>query len=351
MPTTLAQFHKHLTGSELKPVYLLAGEEHLLLLEAADALRARARELGFTEREVLDAEASFDWNALAMAAASMSLFASRRLIDLRLPTGRPGKEGSAAIEEYCKRPPPDTVLLISCTQWSKQHETAWVNTVEKAGMFLPLWPLKPNELPEWVEQRMRRAGLQPDRGAVTELTERIEGNLLAAAQEIDKLKLLHGSAPLDAATLEDLVADSARFDVFRLCDAAIGGDAARALRVLAGLRAEGEQVPGLMGWILNQLQTIARLAGAGGNLSAAFRAERIWPAREGIYRKALSRADAAHWERCLAQAAYIDRISKGRETDDTGKAFGDAWLQLERLIVAIAQPRSGILKTGLRAEG
>ena len=350
MPTTLAQFHKHLTGPDLKPVYLLAGEEHLLLLEAADALRARARELGFTEREVLDVDANFDWSSLKMAAASMSLFASRRLIDLRLPNGKPGKEGSAAIGEYCERPPPDTLLLISCTQWSKQHEAAWVATVEKVGVFLPLWPLKPNELPEWVEQRMRRAGLQPDRGAVTELSERIEGNLLAAAQEIDKLKLLHGSAPLDAATLEDLVADSARFDVFRLCDAAIGGDAARALRVLAGLRAEGEQVPGLMGWITMQLQMLARLASAG-NLSAAFRAERIWPAREGIYRKALARGEASHWERCLAQAAYIDKISKGREVDEFGKAVGDAWLQLERLIVAIAQPRSGFLKAGLRAEG
>jgi DNA polymerase-3 subunit delta len=342
MPTTLAQFHKHLTGPDLKPVYLLAGEEHLLLLEAADALRARARELGFTEREVLDVDANFDWSSLKMAAASMSLFASRRLIDLRLPNGKPGKEGSAAIVEYCERPQPDTLLLISCTQWSKQHEAAWVTTVEKVGVFLPLWPLKPNELPDWVEHRMRRAGLQPDRAAVAELSERIEGNLLAAAQEIDKLKLLHGSAPLDAATLEDLVADSARFDVFRLCDAAIGGDAARALRVLAGLRAEGEQVPGLMGWVTMQLQMLTRLASAG-NLSAAFRAERIWPAREGIYRKALARADGSHWERCLAQAAYIDKISKGREVDDFGKAFGDAWLQFERLIVAIAQPRSGVL--------
>src|SRR5215471_9319161 len=113
MPLSLPQFHKHLAGGELKPVYLLAGEEHLLLLEAADALRARARELGYAERDVLDAEGSFDWNDLAMASASMSLFATRRLIDLRLPSGKPGKEGGAAISEYCERPPPDTVLLIT----------------------------------------------------------------------------------------------------------------------------------------------------------------------------------------------------------------------------------------------
>jgi len=326
----------------LKPVYLLAGEEHLLLLEAADALRARARELGYSEREVLDADASFDWNEFAMAAASMSLFATRKLIDLRLPGGKPGKDGSAALIEYCQSPPPDTLLLITCTQWSKQHETAWVGAVEKVGTFVPAWPLKPNELPDWIAQRMARAGLKPDRAAIDALAERVEGNLLAAAQEIDKLKLLHGAAPLDAATLEELVADSARFDVFRLADAALAGDGARALRVLAGLRAEGEQVPALMGWLLMQLQQLARLAAAG-NLSAALRAERIWPAREGLYRKALQRADATHWERCLAQAARIDRISKGRETDPNGKAIGDPWLHLERLIAAIAQPRTAMV--------
>lgn len=349
MSLTLAQFQKQLAAPELKPVYLLAGEEHLLLLEAADSLRARARELGYSEREVLDAEAGFDWSELTMAAASMSLFATRRVIDLRLPGGRPGKDGSAGIAEYCANPPPDTVLLISCTQWSKQHEGAWVAAVEKAGTFVPLWPLKANELPDWIAQRMAKAGLKPDRDAIDALAERIEGNLLAAAQEIDKLKLLHGGAPLDAATLEDLVADSARFDVFRLADAALAGDGARALRVLAGLRAEGEQVPGLMGWMVNQLQMLARLAGAG-NLSAALRVERIWPAREGMYRKALARADAAHWERCLAEASLIDKVSKGREVDAAGKPVGDAWRQLERLIAAIAQPRSGFLEA-LRAEG
>jgi DNA polymerase III subunit delta len=336
MPTSLPQFRKHLTASELKPVYLLAGEEHLLLLEAADALRARARELGYSERDVLDVDQHFDWNALAMAGASMSLFATLRMIDLRLPTGRPGKDGASAIIDYCSRPPADAVLLITCTQWSKAHETAWVAAVEKAGIFTPVWPLKPDELLRWIGQRMAGRGLKPDSAAIDALTERVEGNSLAAAQEIDKLALLHGSAPLDAQTLEDLVADSARFDVFKLADATLAGDAARALRILAGLRAEGEQVPALMGWILNQLQILARLAAAGTNMAAAFRAERIWPAREGLYRRTLARADRAHWEACLVQAARIDRISKGR-------GFGDAWCELERLIAAVALPRTVLL--------
>jgi DNA polymerase-3 subunit delta len=339
MSLTLQAFRKQLAAAELRPVYLLAGEEHLLLLEAADALRARARELGFVERDVLDASASFDWTALSQSASAMSLFATRKIIDLRIPTGKPGKEGSAAIIEYCDRPPPDTILMITATQWSKAHETTWVSTVERSGVFVPVWPVKPNELTDWIAQRMAARGLKPSAEAIEVLVERVEGNLLAAAQEIDKLVLLHGDQPLDAETLEDLVADSARFDVFKLADATLAGDAARALRILAGLRSEGEQVIGLLGWLLNQLQLLARLANARGNPAAAFKAERIWPAREALYRKALARADRAHWDACLIQAARVDRIGKGR-------GAGDAWLELERLLVAIAKPRAGLLKVG-----
>lgn len=338
MAVTLAQFQRHLADAELRPVYLIAGEEHLLVLEAADALRARARELGYVEREVLEADSGFDWDSLARASASLSLFASRRLLDLRLPAGRPGRDGSAALSEYCASPPADTVLLITCATWSKKHETAWVSAVAEAGLFVPVWPLKPSEFPRWLAQRMRQHGLEPERAAVDALAVRVEGNLLAAAQEIDKLALLHGAGSLDAATLEAMVADSARFDVFKLVEAALGGDGARALRILAGLRAEGEQVPGLMGWVLNQLQLLARLAGARRDLTAAFRSERIWPARQALYRQALARADEPHWQGCLVQAARIDRISKGR-------GAGDAWRELERLLLGIAEPRTAVLRS------
>ncbi|HET8942820.1 MAG TPA: DNA polymerase III subunit delta [Rudaea sp.] len=333
MSTTIDQFNKQLSGSQLKAVYLLAGEEHLLLLEAADALRGRARELGYSEREVLDVESGFDWDALARAGASMSLFATQRLIDLRLPTGKPGKEGAAALIEYCAAPPVDTILLITCSQWSKKHEIAWVAAVEKAGSFIAFWPMKPEEFVAWVGARMRSRGLKPDRAAIDVLASRVEGNSLAAAQEIDKLVLLHGEAPLDAATLESLVADSARFDVFKLVEAALCGDSERALRILAGLHAEGEQIPALMGWVLNQLQLIARLSAASGNLSAAFSAERIWPGRQNLYRQALNRASSGHWQNVLRQAARVDRICKGR-------GFGNAWIELERLLVAVAMPRA-----------
>jgi DNA polymerase-3 subunit delta len=333
MATALPAYHRQLGAAELRPVYLIAGAEPLLVLEAADALRARAKELGYLEREVLDVEANFDWNRLGDAGRALSLFASRKLIDLRLPSGRPGREGAAAIQAFCAAPPPDTVLLVTANDWSRKHEGAWSAAIEKAGSMVVAWPLKLEELPGWIGARMASRGLKATPDAVRFLAERVEGNLLAAAQEIDKLALLHAGATLDAAMLEASVADDARYDVFRLADAAIGGDAARALHIVAGLREEGEEIIPLMGWMLMQLRILARLSAAGADLARAMRAERIWPAaREALFRRALNAGGAEHWERCIAQAGRIDAMAKGRPP-------GDAWRELERLVAAIAAPR------------
>jgi DNA polymerase III subunit delta len=339
MPTSLPAFRKQLAAGEIKTATLVAGAEHLIVLEAADAFRQRARELGY-ERDVLDVESGFDWSRLGDAGREMSLFATRKLIDLRLPTGKPGRDGSAAIVEFCESAPPDTVLLITANDWSKQHEGAWVRAVENVGTFVPVWPLKREELPDWIATRMASRGVVAAPDAIAWLADRIEGNLLAAAQEIDKLALLSDGKPLDIAALEASVADDARYDAFRLTDAAIGGDAGRALRIMAGLRAEGEDLIPLLGWVLNQLRVIARLAAAGSNLAGAFRTERIWPARENIFRRALKAGDAAHWERCIAQAARIDTIAKGQQLDAGGRSWGDGWRELERLVAAIAKPRA-----------
>jgi DNA polymerase-3 subunit delta len=334
MATALPQFRKQLAAGELKPVYLIAGAEHLLVIEAADALRARAKELGYLERDVLDVEAHFDWNQLGDAGRSMSLFASRKLIDLRLPSGKPGKDGSAAIVEFCQAPPPDTVLMITANDWSKKHEGAWSAAIERAGVAVAVWPLKREELPGWIGARMAARGLKASSDAIALLADRVEGNLLAAAQEIDKLALLHaGGGLLDVDALEASVADDARYDVFRLTDAAIGGDPGRALHIVDGLRAEGEELIPLLGWVSMQLRVLLRLAAAGAQLDAAMRAERIWPAsRESLFRRALKGGDRTHWERCLAQVGRIDRIAKGR-------GDGDPWREFERLIAAIAAPR------------
>lgn len=334
MPLNPAQWQKALAGDSLRSVYLLAGEE-LLVLEAADALRAQARRLGYTEREVLDVGNHFDWDDLARAAAGMSLFATRRLLDLRLPTGRPGTEGAKAINEFCAKPPPDVTLLITATEWSSKHEGAWTKNLDAAGALVVFNAPKPHEWAAWVGARLASRGLTATPDAAALLAERVEGNLLAAAQEIDKLQVLRGEGGggrIDATEMEHLVADSARYDAFKLTDAAFAGDGGRALHILAGLRAEGDELIALMGWLVNQLQLALRLANAR-DFAAQARAERLWPAREQLFRKALRRAPREHWLQCLARAARIDRIAKGRES-------GDAWLEAERLIAVIAEPRA-----------
>jgi len=330
MPLNPVQWQKALAADQLQPVYLLAGEQ-LLVLEAADALRAQARRLGYAEREVLEVGQHFDWNELARAGANMSLFASRRLIDLRLPTGRPGIEGAKAITAFCAAPPPDVTLLISAMEWSNKHDGAWSKKLDASGTMVVFNAPKPEQWSAWIGARLSSRGLSATPDAIALLAERVEGNLLAAAQEIDKLAVLHGEGRIDAAEMENLVADSARYDVFKLTDAAFAGDGARALRVLAGLRSEGDELLALMGWLVNQLQLALRLANAT-DLSAQIRAERLWQSREQLFRKALRRAPREHWLQCLARASRIDRMVKGRE-------LGEPWQEAERLIASIAEPR------------
>ena len=331
MPVDAQRWPQQLETDELAPVYLLAGEE-LLVLEAADALRARARALGYGEREVLDVESGFDWNDLDRAAAGMSLFASHRLIDLRLPTGKPGREGGKALTAFAENPPPDTVLLVTCMAWSRKHEGAWSKALDRAGVQVVFWPPRANQLPRWIGARLARHGIQAEPAALALLAERVEGNLLAAAQEVEKLALLHEGGRLDAARMESLVADSARFDIFGLTDAAFGGDTARAVRVLRGLRAEGEDLIPMMGWLVSQLHVAMRLSVAP-DFAAQAKAEHLWSTREQLFRQALRRAPREHWEQCLVHAARIDRISKGR-------GHGDPWREAERLVARIADPRA-----------
>ncbi len=331
MPLSTGQWQKALAADRLAPVYLLAGEE-LLVLEAADALRAQAKKLGYSEREVLEAGQHFDWNDLARAGASMSLFATRRLIDLRLPTGRPGIEGAKAINAFCADPPPDVSLLITAMEWSSKHDGAWSKKLDASGTMVVFNAPRAHEWAGWIGARLASRGLSATPEAAALLAERVEGNLLAAAQEIDKLVVLHGEGRIDATEMETLVADSARYDAFKLTDAAFAGDGARALRVLAGLRAEGDELIALMGWLVNQLQLALRLANAR-DFAAQAKVERLWQAREQLFRQALRRAPREHWLQCLARASRIDRMAKGRET-------GNPWQEAERLIAAIAEPRA-----------
>jgi DNA polymerase-3 subunit delta len=349
MELTPERLATQLAAEPLRSAYLIAGPEPLRVLEAADAVRAQARTQGFAEREVFEPEGrDVDWDALDASFHAPSLFSTRRLIELRLPTTKPGTQGAKVIVEYCAQPPDDTALLITGGEWSRQHGGKWSEAVARIGHFVPAWAVKPHELPGWIENRMRGRGVRADREAVQRLADLVEGNLLAAAQEIDKLALLADGGVLDAARVESLVADAARFDVFRLVDAALNGQGAQASRMLAGLRAEGDAVPALMGMIVMELLRVAALARAqdrGGNLAAEFKAQRVWDSKQATYKRALQRHGVARWERFVAEAGRVDRIAKGR-------APGDAWQVLERLLLAVAEPKAmGLVERRLRAEG
>lgn len=329
------QLAAHLAG-RAAPVYLVSGDEPLLVQEACDAIRAAARARGFSERLVFEVDSAFDWNALGQAAGNLSLFAERRLIELRFAGTRPGDEGAAVLADYAARPPEDTLLLLSMPRLDSQAQKGkWFKAVEAAGAVLQLWPPELAQLPGWVARRMTGRGLRPGAGAAAVLAERSEGNLLACAQEIEKILLLRGPGPVEAEEVLQAVADSARFDVFDLVDCALAGDAARGVRVLQGLRGEGVEPP-LIVWALTRAIRAhagfaARRAG-GENLESMLRFDKVWSRRQGLVERALRRHERRAWWDLLRRAALLDRVSKGQ-------APGNAWDELLQLVLAIAGTR------------
>lgn len=333
------QLDGHLQG-ELAPVYLVTGDEPLQHAEATDAIRAAARARGHSAREVYEAAADFDWARLGESAASRSLFADRRLVDLRLPTGRPGKEGGAALAAWAGRPPEDALLLVTAPKLEPQaRRSAWYRALDGAGAVVTVWPLDPGRLPAWIGRRMRARGLEPTNDAVALLAARVEGNLLAAAQEIDKLLLLGGPGPVDVDGVAEAVADSARWSIFDLGDAVLDGEPARVARIVTGLRGEGTQAPVVI-WALHreldQLAGIAARRAAGQDAGAALKAAGVWQRRQARVRAAMDRFDAAGWRRLSAACARLDRLAKGA-------ARGSVWDELVELALAAAgAPAAGL---------
>jgi DNA polymerase-3 subunit delta len=319
---------------ELAPVYLVAGDEPLQQTEAVDLLRQQAREQGFSEREVFDATVTgFDWRNLAAAGASMSLFAERRLFELRLGTGGIGREGADALVAYADDLPPDVLLIATCNAYDgKLRNARWVKALDKAGVVVECQLPKGGDLPNWIKRRMRDRGLVPDREAVELLVDRVEGNLVAAAQEIDKLLLLNGTGPVDADAVLRSVTDSARYSVYDLVDATIGGQLGRGLRVIDGLRGEG-CAPALVLWALTRevrgVAAMARDVAAGQQVPRVLEAHRVWSSRKRLLGDALRRAGHGHWTDGLRGCARADRVIKGRER-------GDPWRALRELVTALA---------------
>jgi len=318
---------------QLAPIYFVGGDEPLQVQESCDAIRAAAREQGYTEREVMTVERGFAWDEIMQAADSMSLFGDKKILELRLPTGKPGDQGGKVLRQYAERPSEDTLLMVICGKLDAATlRTKWAQELEKAGVLIQVWPIEAARLHDWVQARMRQQGLQASNEAITILVERVEGNLLAAAQEIDKLLLLYGPTRLEAEAVADAVADSARYSIYNLVDTALTGRADKTLHMLNGLRSEGVD-PVLVLWALSrEIRSLSNMAldiRKGSAIEAVLSQQRVWEKRKPMVREALKRHGLGRWFGFLQHCAKIDRLIKGQE-------LGKPWDELLQLGLSIA---------------
>jgi DNA polymerase-3 subunit delta len=332
MKLNFNQLAGHLEKS-LQPVYFISGEEPFQLDESVRLIRDVAKAQGFTEREVYHVDRSFDWEQLTHSADSMSLFAERKIIELRIPTGKPGDKGSKALVAYASQLPEDNLLLIvSGKLESSQTRSKWFKAIDAAGATLAVWPLEIQQLPGWLKQRMQIRGLQPTEDALTLLAEQVEGNLLAADQELEKLRMLYGEGEITAEMVVDAVSDSARFDAFALVDVALQGDPVRVSRILHGLKNEGEDVLHILGALMYQLRMLEKMSRAvanGQHLEQVFSQYRIWDKRKVVLSAGLKRHGLKRWQAFLLVAGRIERMCKGLAT-------GKPWDELLQLTLRIA---------------
>ena len=314
---------------ELKPVYVVYGDEPLLVIEAADAIRAAARRRGFDEREVLTALSGFNWLELHHAAGNMSLFGGRTLIDLRIPTGKPGREGGAAIQDYCARPSPDAFLLVTLPglDWTEE-KAVWMKSLSEAGVAIKLIPPNLAELPAWIAGRLRRQQQSADGEGLRFIAERVEGNLLAAHQEILKLGLLYPVGEITLQQVQEAVLNVARYDLDGLREALLAGDVARLTRTLDGLQQEGEAPPLVLWAMTEEVRALAQVKSGlkeRQSLDTLLKEARVWGVRQLWFKRALQRIDINRANAALAHAAQIDRMIKG------AAGAGNVWDEFLRL--------------------
>ncbi len=316
----------------LGPLYVVYGDEPLLVIEAGDAIRAAARRQGYSEREVLVAGQGFNWTQLAMAGGNLSLFGDRKLIDLRIPTGKPGRDGGQALQEHCQRLSSDAMTLVTLPELTWQDEKAsWFQTLAEAGTVLKLQAPNLGELPQWIAGRLQRQEQSAETEALRFIAERVEGNLLAAHQEIQKLALLHPPGELTLEQVESAVLNVARYDVFKLSEAVLAGQLGRVQRMLDGLQAEGEAEV-LVHWALAEdiraLKRVKDAMNAGKPLPMALREHRVWGVKERLFERILPRASDAALGELLQAAHQVDGIVKGLKVPDWP---ANGWQALHRL--------------------
>ncbi len=317
----------------LSPCYLVCGDEPLLVSEALDAIRAAARSQGFGARELHVATAGFDWADLIGSSANLSLFADKRIVECRLPTGKPGRQGGAAIVELLQHAGDDLLVLVSAPKLDRSAAASkWAKAIESRGALVQVWPVDLRELPSWIARRMQKAGLKPDRNAIRLIADRVEGNLLAADQEIEKLRLMLGEGDVTGDDVNKAVANSSRFDVYKLADAAVGGDPKRALRILDGIRAEGVE-PVIVVWALTrELRVLGKLADkvrSGAELGSALQKSGVWRNRQGIVRSCVARHRLEDFYQLVKLARRADAAAKGQSGED-------AWQLATNIVLGLA---------------
>jgi DNA polymerase-3 subunit delta len=327
------QLSSHLKKS-LAACYLVTGDEHLLVAEALDAIRETARERGFGMRELHVATSGFDWAQLTASSGNLSLFAEQRIIELRLPTGKPGRAGGQAIVELAELAGPEILFIVTAPKLDRGATASkWAKTIDQKGVSLSIWPVGVRELPGWIANRMRSAGLQPERDVVALIADRVEGNLLAAGQEIEKLRLLLGEGPVSTEDVSNAVANSSRYDVYKLTDAAMAGDARRAVKILSGLRSEGIE-PVIVMWALTrELRTLSTLDDAirqGGDLGNAMQKNGVWRNRQALVRSCIGRHQHGSFHRMLKATGRADAAAKGQRA-------GDPWQMATDIVVGMAR--------------
>jgi DNA polymerase-3 subunit delta len=322
-----------LQTKQLSPIFIISGDESLLSQEAADSIRNTARQLEFTEREIFDIDARFDWNHVFNETNALSLFSDKKILELRIANGKPGDKGSKAICELCDNLSDSNLILVILPKLDKAgYQSKWVKTLESKGVHIQVWPVSPEQLPRWINQRLTQSGINASQAAVDILADRVEGNLLAAMQEINKLTLLSLEGKVDADIMSTVVADSARYNLFSFVDNVLDGDAQSAAKALRGLENEGTEPLAILWAITREIRTLNKASleiVAGGAKDKALKSAGVWDKRIPLFRKALSRLSPAHLRMLMHQAGAVDRGVKGLRQ-------ADIWDELTTLVLSFA---------------
>lgn len=320
-------------GRRIAPVYIVSGDEPLLVQESCDAIRAALRQAGFSERDLFYAEGNFDWEQVMFSASSMSLFADKKILEIRMTSGRPGDKAAAALTAFAEHYPADTVMLLVMPRVDAGvQKRKWFISLEAESVWVQVWPIDLRQMPRWIAGRFNRVGLTASPEAVNALIERVEGNLLAAIQEIERLKLVATRSTINLDDILESVADSSRYDVFTLLDAALNQEYQRTLRIVRGLQVEGTELRAIVPMVARELRNLAGMAVSleqGGSIEDAMQSARVWNKRKSLVAKCLRRHRLAELLVLQSQIARIDKMIKGI-------VKGDAWALLTDVMLSLA---------------